>query len=554
MTKRIFNSIVFVTISGIAVVVSLFMGIFYNHFSREQMNRLREETNIVSQSVMLMGMDFLNNTDIGPSRITWIDTDGTVLYDSFSDIIYMPNHNLREEIQQAMKTGYGESRRYSDTLTQQYLYCAQRLEDNTIIRLSLAQSTVFAMLLSMVWPILLVIVVTVMICLFFATHLSKSIITPLNGLNLDNPMDNTSYDELFPLLKRIDSQQKEIKLQTYELQQKKDEIDTIVNNMSEGIVLLKANGYVMSINKTARRILGITRRTENKSFVSLCRNGEIQSALKNVWRGQAIEKLLDLQGGKYQLNAGPVISDNDVAGAVLLFFDVTEKEKAEQSRKEFTANVSHELKSPLHSIAGYSELIMNRIAVGEDAINFSQRINSEAKRMSAIIQDIITLSQLDEGVATDSFRPVDLLSLAKSVADNMSRTARHNDITITVDGESSICYGILPLLQSAVHNLCENAVKYNHSGGFVKITVGKNKEACIISVEDNGIGIAAEHQENVFQRFYRVDKSRSRENGGSGLGLSIVKHAVKIHNGKIELESRQDKGTKITIFLPEISN
>ncbi len=551
MTKRIFNSIVFVTISVIAVVVCLFMGIFYNHFSSQQMSRLKEETNIVSRSVMLMGMDFFNNMEISATRVTWIDTDGTVLYDSLSDSAAMENHNLREEIQQAVKTGYGESKRYSDTLTQQYLYCAQRLDDNTIIRLSTAQSTVFALRLSMIAPISFVIFAAVMLCLFFATHLSKSIITPLNSLNLDSPMDNTSYEELSPLLKRIDQHQKEIKLQTYELQRKKDEIDTIVNSMNEGIVLLKANGYVMSINSTAKKILGITGRSINKSFLALCRNTEIQSAIDMVWHGQPSEKLLDVQGSKFQFNASPVISENDIVGAALLFFDVTEKEKSEQLRKEFTANVSHELKSPLHSIAGYSELIMNKIATGEDVISFSRRINSEAKRMSAIIQDIITLSQLDEGIATDIFQPVNLMFLAKSAAENLKQTARNNDISITVEGENLVADGILPLLQSTVHNLCENAVKYNRKGGFVKISVNKQGEYCAISVKDNGIGIPLEHHENVFRRFYRIDKSRSRENGGSGLGLSIVKHAVKIHKGKIELDSRPDNGTKITIFLPQ---
>ncbi len=551
MTRRIFNSISVVTISSIAAVMILFIGMFYSYFSAEQMDRLKEETNMVAQGVTLMGIEYLEKVQTHGSRITWIDQNGTVLYDSHSDTSSMGNHTRRSEIMQAFVTGYGESKRFSDTLTEQYFYCARRIDDGTVVRLSVSQSTGLALIIDIMRPILILVAMASVLALKIATHLSKSIITPLNNLNLDSPLDNFSYEELSPLLRRIDSQQKEIRLQTYELQRKKDELDTIVGSMNDGLVLLKANRCVMSINKTARQILGIQYRAENKLFSKLCNNPEILDTAEKAWDGMQNIKTIDIEGRRYELNANPVFSENRIVGVALLFFDVTEKENAEQMRREFTANVSHELKSPLHSIAGYSELIMNGIATGEDVIGFSHRINSEAVRMNGIIQDIITLSQLDEGGSGMARQPVDLLVVAESVANDMKDIAHNACVTINTAGANAVITGILPLLQSTIHNLRDNAVKYNHPGGYVNITVKDGEKEAVVIVEDNGIGIPAEHQEKIFRRFYRVDKSRSREKGGSGLGLSIVKHAVKIHGGRIDLHSTPGKGTVISVYFPK---
>lgn len=551
MTKRIFNSISAVAISVVIIAAILLVGLLYGYFSDEQMNRLTEETQMVTQGVVLMGRNYLESLESADNRITWIARDGTVLFDSHYDSGAMENHLEREEIKEAMSEGIGQSKRYSDTLTEQYLYCAQRLEDGSVIRLAVSQSTSFALLWQIIQPMCVVIVLAAAVSLLLATRLSKQIITPLNSLNLDSPLENSSYEEIFPLLKRIDSQQKEIRLSTYELQKKKDELDTIVCSMNEGIVLLKANGYVVTINNTAKRLLEITGRAIDKSFVSICRNLDIQLALEKVWQGKDEEKVIDLRGGRYRMSASPVFSGESIAGAALLLFDVTEKEKSEQLRREFTANVSHELKSPLHTIAGYSELIMSGIAKGEDVINFSRKIHSEAKRMSQIIQDIISLSQLDEGGENMVFRPVDLYSLAVLTANNLREAAISAQVSIEVSGQSALVSGVPQLMQSIVYNLCDNAVKYNVPGGYVKIDIAQNDTEVFISFEDSGIGIAAEHQEHIFERFYRVEKSRSREKGGSGLGLSIVKHAVKIQNGNIELSSSQGKGTKITVTFPK---
>ncbi len=551
MTKRIFNAVSVVAISHIIVVLALCTGLSYQYFTNQRIEMLKEETHVVANGVELSGQEFLDCSVQHNSRITWIDRQGNVLFDSHSDITKMENHNLRQEIAQAISTGYGQSMRYSDTLTEQYLYCAQRLEDGTIIRLSLAQSSSLALVGNMMYYIAIILILAVGISLLLAKQLAYSIIEPLNKLNLENPTDNSRYDELAPLLNRIDSQQKEIKHQTYELQRQNDELNTIIDSMTEGIVLVKANGYVISINNTAIKLLEIEGRAVNKLFATLCRNKDILQAMEEALQGNSVERITELSGGVYRVNISPVISENRVVGIALLFFDITEREKSEQMRREFTANVSHELKSPLHAISGYSELIMNGIATGEDAIGFSRRINSEAHRMNSIIQDIITLSQLDERAIGMTRQPVDVYTLAQSVKTSLKDTAANANVTVDITGENAVFTAIMPLINSVVYNLCENAIKYNKPNGFVKINVADSSDNVVITVSDSGIGIPAEHQENIFQRFYRVDKSRSREKGGSGLGLSIVKHAVKIHDGKIELSSAPDKGTTIIIKFPK---
>ncbi|MBQ8603680.1 MAG: PAS domain-containing sensor histidine kinase [Oscillospiraceae bacterium] len=551
MTRRIFNSISTVAITVLLSSVLVIIGVLYNYFSDAQMLRLSEETDMVARGVSIVGEDFINRLDIDDYRITWIDDDGTVLYDSHGNSNSMENHAEREEIIQAIQNGHGESKRYSATLTEQYLYYARRMDNGTIIRLSVSQSTVFSLIWNMAQPICVVLLIAVIASLLLATQLSRSIINPLNNLNLDSPLDNPSYDELSPLLRRIDSQQKELKLQAYELQKRKDELDIVIGSMNEGIVLLKANGYVISINRAAKHMLSIKGRAEGKQFIALCRNTDIIAILEKARQGKQVEDIIDLAGGRYQIDASPVISDNKIAGTALLLFDVTEKENLEQMRREFTANVSHELKSPLHSISGYSELIMTGMATGDDSIRFSQRIHAEAQRMTQLIQDIISLSQLDEGIGDMQMQPVDLNEAAVSVSKELKEKADENNISLKVQGDTPVIKAIPHLIYSIIYNLTENAIKYNRENGQVIISVKEDEGSVNLSVKDTGIGIPPEHQNHIFERFYRVDKSRSKRQGGSGLGLSIVKHAALVHNAKITLDSVYGEGTKITVIFPK---
>ncbi len=551
MTRRIFNSISAVAVAMLFFSTTVIMAVLYTYFSNAQMIRLSEETDMVVQGVTIAGEKYLENLETADYRITWIDTDGTVLYDSHGDTAIMENHAEREEIVQAIKNGYGQSKRYSATLTRQYLYYAQQLDDGTLIRLSVSQSTVFSLIWNMAQPISVVLVITVAISLFLATQLSKSIINPLNNLNLDYPLENPSYDELSPLLRRIDSQQKELKLQAYELQKSKDELDIVIGGMSEGIVLMNANGYIISINRTARKILAVQGRAEGKRFVVLCKNFDINNAIETVLRGGKVKKVIDLAGGRYQLEATPVNSEEKISGIALILFDVTEKENMEQMRREFTANVSHELKSPLHSISGYSELIMTGMATGEDSINFAERIHSQARRMTQLIEDIISLSQLDEGIGDMQIQPVNLKAVADTVVNELTAKAREHNISVEAIGDDVTVKAIPQLIYSIVYNLTENAIKYNKDNGSVIISARENEKEVRLAVKDTGIGIPPEHQNKIFERFYRVDKSRSKQNGGSGLGLSIVKHAALVHNANIQLESVYGKGTEITVIFPK---
>jgi len=551
MTRRIFNSISTVAVAVLFFSTAVIMAVLYSYFSDIQMIRLSEEADMVVQGITIAGDRYLENLETADYRITWIDTDGTVLYDSHGDTSAMENHAEREEIVQAAENGYGQSKRYSATLTQQYLYYAQRLDDDTVIRLSVSQSTVFSLIWNMAQPISIVLVIAVAISLFLATQLSKSIINPLNNLNLDYPLNNPSYDELSPLLRRIDSQQKELKLQAYELQKSKDELDIVIGGMSEGIVLMNANGYVISINRTARRILSVRGRAEGKQFITLSGNMDINDAIETVQGGGKVKKVIDLAGGRYQLEATPVNSDEKISGIALLLFDVTEKENMEQMRREFTANVSHELKSPLHSISGYSELIMTGIATGEDSINFAERIHSQARRMTQLIEDIISLSQLDEGIGDMQIQPVNLKVVAITVIKELAAKAREQNISVEFKGDNVNVRAIPQLIYSILYNLTENAIKYNKSNGSVIISAEENEKEIQLTVKDTGIGIPPEHQNKIFERFYRVDKSRSKQNGGSGLGLSIVKHAALVHNATIQLESVYGEGTEITVIFPK---
>ena len=553
MTKRIFRSICLVAIAVFLASVTLFLCVLYDYFGNVQQNQLKTQTELAAQGVEAVGAEYFDGLSPKGYRVSWISADGKVLYDSEADSSEMENHLAREEIKEALESGYGESARYSATLMERTLYSSKRLTDGTVIRLSVSQSTLLTLLLGMMQPIIIIIVIAVVLSFLLAHRLSKNITAPLNQLNLDDPLNNEGYDELSPLLRRIDAQQRQIRGQEKELRQKQEEFEAVTENMAEGIILLNTKGMILGINRAASILFGTTRNSIGKYILSVNRNIELSELLSGIESGVRKEKIIDLNGGKYQLALNPVRESDNISGAVLLMLDVTEKEQAEQMRREFTANVSHELKTPLHTISGCAELLENGMVRPEDTARFYSQIRGEAGRMIALVEDIIRLSHLDEGAEDMKRERVDLYDLAAETVKSLSREAESAGVSVSFEGQSAIVYGIPQLLESIVYNLMDNAIKYNRQGGTVKVSVGRSAEGVRLCVADTGIGIPPEHRERIFERFYRVDKSRSKELGGTGLGLSIVKHAARLHNAKIELQSTEGKGTTITVIFPQPS-
>lgn len=550
MTKRIFRSICFVAIAVFLASLILIMGVLYSYFSGVQQRQLQMQLELAAQGVTNEETAYFSDLTVRDYRITWIDTDGTVLYDSDAHSSDMENHLEREEIKEALATGYGESKRYSATLMDRSLYAAQRLEDGTVLRLSTAQSSILTLVLGMAQPISIVIVLAVVLSVVLAVRLSKSIVKPLNEIDLNHPLSNEGYDELAPLLRRIDGQQKQLRGQKTRLEQKQAELDTIIGSMSEGMVLLNERGKIVSINPAAMRLLGTSWNCVGTDMLTVSRNLDLHDILSRALQGQSEVQTVSLEAGKYQISASPIMSEEKVVGAALCFFDVTEKEKAEQMRREFTSNVSHELKTPLHSISGYAELLQNDMVKQEDIVPFAGKIYRETQRMTSLVEDILSLSHLDEGAEDMEWTEVKLYELASKAIAGLEAEAKAAKVTVSLSGEDCRLHGIPQLLHSIIYNLCDNAIKYNKVGGEVKVSVEKQDAGALLTVFDTGIGIPPQEQERIFERFYRVDKSRSKEVGGTGLGLSIVKHAVLIHHGMIEVDSEIGKGTTITVRLP----
>lgn len=551
MTKKIFRSICIVSVAVFLASLVLIMGVLYAYFSDQQKSRLVMQTSLVSTAVEQGGLDYLKGLPADDTRITWISADGSVLFDSKADSSGMENHLEREEIKEALLTGTGESSRYSKTLTERQYYAATRLSDGTVIRLSVSQMTWWGLLFSMLQPVLIVAVIVVVLSLVLAFRLSKRIIDPLNKLNLDDLREEDTYEELSPLVRRIRTQQKQLKRQEAELKQKKDEFDTATRQMNEGIILLNENGCIISINESASRLLGISSYCVGKDLLLFNNSFDLQELLRVSIAGNHAEKNIVIGERRYQMNASPVITDGKVTGVALIIFDITEKEKAEETRREFTANVSHELKTPLQTISGCAELMAGGMVKAEDVPKFSGQIYNEAHRMISLVDDIIKLSHLDEGAEDMKWEKTDIYEIASLTVRNLTPVAKDAGVELTLEGEATEIDGIPALLSGIVYNLCDNAIKYNRRGGSVFVKVTGDDNNAVLSVRDTGIGIPPEAQERIFERFYRVDKSRSKSVGGTGLGLSIVKHAAKLHNAKIEVHSVLDEGTTITVIFPK---
>lgn len=553
MTKRIFRTVFIVAISVLLASVILFIGVLYDYFTGVQYRQLKMQTDLAAQGVVSDGIEYFDGLDVKNYRITWIGTDGSVLYDSVSDADEMENHFEREEVKEALAEGYGESSRYSSTMTERYLYSAKRLKDGTVIRLSVTQNSMWVLTLGMLQPILAILAAAIVLSIILASRLSKNIVKPLNELNLDEPLSNDGYDELAPLLRRIDTQQQQILRQKNELKRKQSEFDTVTRSMAEGIILLNQKGIILSINRAAAELFETDSFAVGKDILSVNRSLELSELLRKSESGRRAETVMDFGAAKYQVDVSPVLSNDEVAGTVILLMDVTEKEKTEQMRREFTANVSHELKTPLQTISGCAELLANGIVKQEDISKFGAQIYTDAGRMIRLVEDIIKLSHLDEGANDMQRETVDMVFLADNTIRSLQPEAEAANVTLSLSGSGSSAklYGIPQLLSGIIFNLCDNAIKYNRENGSVKVDITDRDNEVILTVADTGIGIPAEHQERIFERFYCVDKSHSKEIGGTGLGLSIVKHAARLHNAEIELHSVPGEGTIITVKFPK---
>ena len=549
MTKKIFQSILLVAGCVLLASLLIIMGFLYDYFGGVEENQLRDELSLAAAAVEDGGTDYLSRLTADRCRLTWIAADGSVLYDTKTNAESLENHASRAEVSQALATGTGESTRYSSTLMEKTMYYAQRLDDGTVLRISISRATVGMIAVGMIQPLLIVLIVALILSGLLARRLSRRIVDPLNSLDLEHPLDNDAYEELSPLLKRIHRQHVEIQMQLRELREKTDEFTQITGSMREGLVLLDEHGSILSISAAAQALFGADAQCVGRDFLTIERSHEISAAIQAAAADGHSEVRAERAGRVYQFDISRITSDGKFLGTVILAFDITEQEFAERNRREFTANVSHELKTPLQGIIGSAELIENGMVRPEDLPRFVGHIHAEAARLVTLIDDIIRLSQLDEGDAMPT-EPVDLLAVSQEAAENLHDAAAARDVTVSVTGQPAVLPGVRRLIYEIVYNLCDNAIKYNRDGGRVDVTVAADAGGSSITVADTGIGIAPEHQARVFERFYRVDKSHSKASGGTGLGLSIVKHAVQYHHGRIELESTPGTGTIIRVVFP----
>ncbi len=555
MTKKIFRSILLAAVSVLLASLVIIMGCLYDYYRNVQEKQLRDELRLASYGVEADGLDYLEQLaspyrfpSTADFRLTWIAADGEVLFDTHVPAAEMENHSDRVEIREALAEGESEGVRYSQTLTERTLYCAQRLSDGTVLRISISQLTVFALAMGMLQPILLTAIIAVILSALLAHRMAKSIVAPLDRLDLDRPLENDAYEELSPLLGRIHQQHRQIEAQLRELGRKTEEFEQITENMGEGLVLLDGKGVVLSINPAARTIFHADSACVGQEFLVIDRDHEINLTIQTALEEGHSEVRAVRNDREYQFDISRITVDGLTAGTVLLAFDVTEQAAAERSRREFTANVSHELKTPLQSIMGSAELLENGLVKQEDVPQFVGVIRTEAARLVTLVEDIIHLSQLDEGIAPAK-EQVNLLELARSAASTLWERAEERHIDLSVSGENLMVDGVRSFLYEMLYNLIDNAIKYNIDGGRVELSVSAGDTGITVSVKDTGIGIPPEYQARVFERFFRVDKSRSKASGGTGLGLSIVKHIAQYHHAEIKLHSGNGRGTIIEILF-----
>lgn len=535
-----------VTLGILFLAVMLIMGVLYSYFAQVQKEQLRAETSLVAQGVNLEGKSYFDYLKVSGVRMTWIDHEGNVLYDNQYDAKKMDNHANRKEFKEALTDGKGESTRYSSTLTTKSLYLAQRLDNGTVIRLSVTQHSLLLLYIRMFQPFALIIILAITLSIWVARYTAKRIVAPLNDLDLDQPLKNEAYDEISPLLRRIDHHQKALSKQEALLNQKKEEFDTIISKIKEGIILLDAKCQVISINDAAQQLFQTDQTCLGKNILQLTRDLSFNKWLKSGLAGQKQEGIIHFDKASYKVLIRPILFEGNVTGLVILLFDVTEQLQNEQLRHEFTANVSHELKTPLHVISGYSEMLASGMVSSEDTPHFAGKIYKESKRMVQLVEDIIKLSHLDE-IDQVPMETLDVYAIAKNVLDSLSTKASQRQIRLQLTGQSTMMFGNPALIHSILYNICDNAITYNRDKGSVEVTITSNKKDVFLAIKDTGLGIPKEEQNRIFERFYRVDKSRSKKVGGTGLGLSIVKHALKLHNATIQVQSQENIGIQMLL-------
>ncbi len=550
MRKKIFTSTLAVILTVLLLSFIIITGTLLSYFTTVSTNQLKDELTLAAQGVGLSGTDYLEAVSDNNYRLTWVSDDGTVIFDTDSDKSAMDNHTEREEIKEAFESGVGSSSRHSDTLGEKTLYEAVLLDDGSVLRISISQTDNWVLLLGMIQPSIVILAISLVVAFILTNRVSKSIVKPLTELDLDNPTENDTYEELSPVLTKIHKQHKQIKTQMEELRQKNDEFNQIISSMNEGLILLNEDDAVISMNTSAKGIFSVAENPVGEDFHIIDRTPEISNALQSAKNSNHAEINLSKNGREYQLNISRIVNSGKPVGTLILMFDITEKAFAERNRQEFTANVSHELKTPLQTIIGSTELLENGLVKPGDTKRFLGNIKKEATRLVSLINDIIRLSQLDEK-GEPIKETVDVYAVAGEVAEVLTLSAEKKNITLSFSGESVEISGIRRYLYEIIYNLCDNAIRYTEGGGKVDVSIAEESGNAVITVSDNGIGIPPEHQSRIFERFYRVDKSHSRDTGGTGLGLSIVKRAVMLHNGKLELHSTPSEGTTIKAVLPK---
>lgn len=551
MKNKIFRALVALAAMAVLLASLLITFVVSQDFFNETKKELSQEARYISMGLASGGDGYLNKIaaeNTGDVRVTLIDSDGTVLFDNQAEAKTLENHAMRQEVMEAIANGSGEEERFSDTLDQTTYYYAVRLEDGKILRLARTIDSIYKSVMQMTPFMLGIVIFVAVLASIVARRLTKNLVQPLDDVNLDEPLDNDTYDELAPFLTRIAKQKRQLSKNLAKLRSKQEELTIITNNMNEGMVLLNGHQNVLFINESAAKIFGFDAKDViGKNILTVDRAQEVQDLLQKVAAAGSGEGLYERDKRFYQLSGSSV----NGSGSVILIYDVTEKMAAEQMRREFSANVSHELKTPLQSILGYAEIMKNGLVKDEDKQRFLERIHAEAENMIELIQQIMELSRLDENKSVGDFVDVDLYAMAQNIAARLKYKADKRGITLDVAGGNAVVCGVQSVLSEVVYNLVDNAIKYNKDNGSVSVKVADGADEVTVSVSDTGIGIGAADRERVFERFYRADKSHNKETGGTGLGLSIVKHGVLYHKGRVDLESELGKGTTITIVLPK---
>lgn len=553
MTRKIFQSMIAVVVSVLLLSLALITGVLYEHFESAMLDQMRTTASFVEQGVKEDGMKYLDEMSSSQCRITWIEADGTVKFDNRSDPSTMENHADRAEVKEALENESGTSIRRSSTLSEHTLYYAKRMQDGTVLRLAMSQRSVLFLMGGMISPVVFIFLAACALAGVLSYRVSKKIVKPLGSIDLQHPEQVETYDELSPFLQRIAAQNREIRSQMEEIRKQQQEFSMITENMSEGLFVVDRNYQILSYNRSAVRIFGMAPENVPENLLAVNRSEGFRSVVDSALKGRHAQENLELDGRVYQIIASPVCQQEDaldLVGAVILTLDVTEKEAQEQYRREFTANVSHELKTPLTSISGIAEIIRNGIVRPEDIPHFAGKIYDESQRLITLIGDIIKLSRLDENQVPMERESVDLLETARDVVQQLASVARKNGVTLVTNGSHGVVNGVRQVLGEMVYNLCENAVKYNRPGGRVWVDVRQAADHVELCVKDTGIGIPAAEQGRIFERFYRVDKSHSKAVGGTGLGLSIVKHGAALHHATIHVDSEPGEGTAITLTFP----